>query len=128
LATTTADKRVTVYLPEDLVEPLERFSKENDRSVSAQIVSLVRQYIEEQVARREAQRRDDWRLLQEAVARADRGETYVLRDGVIAAAQQALVDGKPTDEVMAEWTRGAIRRDVWEAQRAQRATEARDAG
>jgi predicted transcriptional regulator len=95
MAKTLAGKRLTVAVPAELVAPLERLARQEDRSVSAQIVNIVRRHL---------QRQEDDAALEAAIARADRGEVATLPDGAIEAARRALLDGASTDEVMRAFT------------------------
>lgn len=108
MAKTMTGKRLTVALPADLVKPLERLAEQEDRSLSAQIVNIVRRHL---------QAKEDWELLDEAIASADRGEAFVLREGAIRATRQAILDGKSTDEVMEEFTRGSVPSNEYWAKR-----------
>lgn len=55
------------------------------------------------IVRRHLQRQEDWELLDEAIARVDRGEVTRVPDGAIEATRQAIVAGKSTDDVIAAW-------------------------
>jgi predicted transcriptional regulator len=95
MTNTLTGKRLTVAVPAELVAPLERLARREDRSVSAQIVHIVRRHL---------QRQEDDALLDAAIARADRGEVATLPEGAIEAARLALQDEAPTDEVMRAFT------------------------
>jgi hypothetical protein len=88
-------KRLTVAVPAELVEPLERLARQEDRSVSAQIVNIVRQYLQ-----------SDEALLRDAIERARRGEVTTLPEGGLEAARRAIKSGAPTDDVMSALIRG----------------------
>jgi hypothetical protein len=112
--------RLSVTIPREFAESLRQLAAQEDRSLSGQIAHIIRRHFD----RAEDERRYNEYLLREAIAAADRGETMVLREGALEATRQALLEGKSPDEVMAEFTRGALPRAEWEAQRAQQAQQA----
>ncbi len=86
-------KRLTVSVPAELVRPLEDLARREDRSLSAQIVTIVRRYLQ-----------DDEALLREAIARANRGEVRTLPEDGLEAARRAIKNGASTEEVIRAFT------------------------
>lgn len=88
-----AGKRLTVSVPAELVEPLEQLARREDRTLSAQIVNIVRHFLQ-----------DDEALLRSAIERANRGEVATLREGSLEATRSAIKAGASTDDVMRAFT------------------------
>jgi predicted transcriptional regulator len=87
-----AARRLTVAVPAELVEPLERLARREDRSLSGQIVNIVRRHLTDEA------------LLQGAIERANRGEVFTLPETGIEDARRAIAEGVSTDEVMRAFT------------------------
>ena len=88
-------RRLTVSVPSELIEPLERLAREEDRTLSGQIVNIVRRHLQ-----------NDEVLLRQALDRASHGQVSTLRDGAIEATRAAITAGQSTDAVMRAFTGG----------------------
>lgn len=84
-------KRVTINVPPDLVQPLETLAAGEERSVSGQIVNIVRRYF---------QARED-EIVRARLASAEQGHVGPLTDEMLAILRREIEAGTPADEALA---------------------------
>lgn len=82
---------MTINVPPDLVQPLEALAADEDRSVSGQIVNIVRRYFQA--------REDD--IVRARLASAEQGHVVPLTDEMLATLRREIEAGTPADEALA---------------------------